>query len=83
MLPWSDPIGTINFVKHGNLCFHEKFICSNYLNHSYSQHNNPDTKSYDEQCPKSLRFHAGIVSQMQKKRTLGVVRRTLIIAKKE
>ena len=34
-------------------------------------------------CPMSTqRFHAGIVSQMQKKRTLGVVRRTLIIAKK-
>ena len=35
-------------------------------------------------CPlSSHRFHPGLVSQMQKKRTLGVVRRTLIIAKKE
>ena len=34
-------------------------------------------------CPMSTqRFHAGIVSQMQKKRILGVVRRTLIIARK-
>jgi hypothetical protein len=34
-------------------------------------------------CPLSTqRFPAGIVSHMQKKRILGVVRRTLIIAKK-
>jgi hypothetical protein len=34
-------------------------------------------------CPmSSQRFHPGVVSQMQKKRTLGVVRRTLIIARK-
>jgi DNA-binding NarL/FixJ family response regulator len=34
-------------------------------------------------CPmSSQRFHPGIVSQMQKKRILGVVRRTLIIARK-
>jgi ParB/RepB/Spo0J family partition protein len=33
-------------------------------------------------CPMSTqRFHAGVVSQMQKKRTLGVVRRTLMIAR--
>jgi hypothetical protein len=34
-------------------------------------------------CPMpSQRFHPGLVSQMQKIRTLGVVRRTLIIARK-
>jgi len=34
-------------------------------------------------CPmSSQRFHAAYVSQMQKNRTLGVVRRTLIIARK-
>jgi ParB/RepB/Spo0J family partition protein len=59
---------------------HESILISDYIQ-LLSETGWKITQFID--CPLSTqRFHAGIVSQMQKKRTLGVVRRTLIIARK-